>query len=100
MTKMILNYSGIKKSERYKRRQNQGIKDGEIKLTFRQKTDKENERISRSRGNRGERGRISKPEREKYRERKKGEVEGLVMGERWQDIETGECLGEESETQR
>lgn len=80
MTKMILNYSGIKKSDGYKQRQNQGMKEGEIKPTFRQKTDKENERISRSRGNRGERGRISKPEREKYRERKKRRSRGISDG--------------------
>lgn len=31
-------------------------------------------------------------------ETKRGWRGGLVMGERWQDIETGECQGDGSET--
>lgn len=71
-----------------------------MKLTFRQKKDKENERISRSRGTEG-RGEGFQSQRGKLQwEKKRGGGGGLVMGERWQDIYTSECHGGESENQR
>lgn len=92
---MMCNYSGIKKLWELQAEKNQGIKIGESKLTFRQKRDKENERI---RGTEG-RGKGFQSQREKL-QRKKRKVGGLVIGERWHDIETSECQGKESENQR
>ena len=100
LIKIMFHYSGIELWELQSEiKKNQGIKKREIKLTFRQKRDKENERISRSRGTEGQ-GKGFQSQREKLLRNKKREVGGLVIRERWKDIETTECQGKESENQR
>lgn len=73
------------------------IKGGEINLTFRQKRDKEMKGLAGAEEQRGK-GRDFKARERNYRQKSK-RGGGLVMGERWQDMEKGECQRAGSETQ-